>query len=54
MNRLIEWLFGKRCEPVNEPECNCTLRGQLLGDGCDVCNPEFAKRFEEENQDEES
>ena len=23
-------------------ECNCSLRTKLFGDGCQVCNPEYA------------
>ena len=27
-------------------ECICTLAQQLCGDGCDVCNPEHAAKYE--------
>lgn len=29
--------------------CNCSLRTKLAGDGCEVCNPEYAKQFEEKD-----
>lgn len=28
-----------------EPQCNCTLRARLLGDGCSVCNPKLAREL---------
>jgi len=29
--------------------CKCSLRGRLVGDGCQYCNPELAAEFEREN-----
>ena len=29
--------------------CKCTLRGALVGDGCEVCNPQLAKDIADEN-----
>jgi len=29
-------------------DCNCTLRERLVGDGCEVCNPELAKELAED------
>jgi len=26
-------------------QCQCTLRGQLVGDGCAICNPELVKEL---------
>lgn len=34
---------------VDVPICNCDLRTKLVGDGCDVCNPEYAARITKEN-----
>ena len=28
--------------------CKCDLRTRLVGDGCDVCNPELAARHKEQ------
>ena len=27
------------------PECNCDMRTKLIGDGCSVCNPDYAAQF---------
>lgn len=35
---------------MSTPKCNCSLRGQLVGDGCSVCNPEMARRIAQENK----
>lgn len=28
--------------------CKCHLRTSLVGDGCEVCNPDFARQMQEE------
>ena len=30
-------------------DCKCTFREHMVGDGCDICNPEMAKQIEIEN-----
>jgi hypothetical protein len=34
---------------TNSNECKCTLAQRLVGDGCNVCNPELAAEIEREN-----
>jgi hypothetical protein len=36
-----------------EPECKCTMRQKMVGDGCAVCNPEMAKDLAEPDSDYE-
>lgn len=36
-----------------EPECRCDMRTKLVGDGCEVCNPELAKELSEPQPDAE-
>ena len=33
---------------INEKQCTCCFTTKLTGDGCAVCNPEYAKQFEED------
>jgi hypothetical protein len=35
------------------PECKCDLRTQLVGDGCEVCNPTLANQIAAENSAQE-
>lgn len=29
-------------------ECQCSLRTRVVGDGCEVCNPELARWYDEQ------
>lgn len=31
-----------------EPECRCSMRERLVGDGCSICNPELAAELEDD------
>lgn len=33
---------------MNQEKCICTLRERLVGDGCYVCNPEYAEELAKE------
>ena len=39
---------------VGTIDCPCDLRTRLVGDGCHICNPEYAKQFEDPDQATES
>lgn len=44
------WVFDSSIVELPPPPttCKCTMAQRLVGDGCQVCNPEKAKEFEEE------
>ena len=51
MNMLVKRnraLFG-----ACEVECKCTMAQKLVGDGCDICNPELAEEYERLSDEEE-
>ena len=43
-----KWQTGSDVE--NMLKCKCNIRKKLVGDGCQICNPEMAKQVEEENK----
>ena len=50
---LSEWLKRLDWEIVEVvfhemPRCTCDLRTRLIGDGCSVCDPEYAAQFKED------
>jgi hypothetical protein len=42
MNRVIDAEERLARAAPAQRECKCDLRTRLVGDGCDVCNPELA------------
>jgi len=32
----------------DEKKCTCNLRTKLVGDGCEICNPDYASQFKED------
>jgi hypothetical protein len=38
-------------ERLEQPTCNCNMRTRLVGDGCEVCNPERAKELAGQEQE---
>lgn len=33
------------CVGADKPDCKCSMRTRLVGDGCAVCNPEYAAQM---------
>lgn len=47
----IDW--SAKGQKPRERECKCSLRTKLVGDGCDVCNPELAERYRQEAEQDD-
>ena len=42
---------GRRIRTTIADLCKCSLRERLVGDGCDVCNPELAADLAKEQKE---
>ena len=47
---MVELHKGRQKPAAPLRECKCDLRTRLVGDGCDVCNPEYAADHAAEEQ----
>lgn len=49
LKEFESFLESQGCKVVDVTECKCDLRTKLVGDGCHVCNPEYAKELEKDD-----